>query len=207
MTSIKFIYFDIGGVLILDFSGNNKWDEMKRDLGFTDEKKSIFDSLWEQYTGRVNLDYDIDDFVEVLKEHSDLIKNDYSMLMDFVNRFEVNPYLSQIVTLSSGQYGLGLLTNMYPRMLEKITERALLPSYEWDAVIDSSIEGFEKPEEAIYLLAENRVTVQPNEILFVDNKEENLEVPRQRGWKTFLYDSSKPEDAARQLAKKLDLEL
>lgn len=26
-------------------------------------------------------------------------------------------------------------------------------------------------------------------------------------WKTFLYDSSKPEDAARQLAKKLDLEL
>lgn len=30
---IKFVYFDIGGVVVKDFSGNNKWNEMKKFMG------------------------------------------------------------------------------------------------------------------------------------------------------------------------------
>jgi hypothetical protein len=29
---ISFIYFDVGGVLIQDFSGNNKWNELLSEL-------------------------------------------------------------------------------------------------------------------------------------------------------------------------------
>lgn len=30
---IKFIYFDVGGVVIDDFSGNDSWRELKVELG------------------------------------------------------------------------------------------------------------------------------------------------------------------------------
>ena len=43
MPDIKFIYFDIGGVLLLDFSKTNKWLEMRRDLGISPDLDSQFE--------------------------------------------------------------------------------------------------------------------------------------------------------------------
>lgn len=39
---IKFIYFDVGGVVILDYSKTNKWNEMLTDLGIPEELKPKF---------------------------------------------------------------------------------------------------------------------------------------------------------------------
>ena len=33
---ISFVYFDVGGVVILDFSGTNKWEMVKKEWGITD---------------------------------------------------------------------------------------------------------------------------------------------------------------------------
>lgn len=30
---ISFIYFDVGGVAMLDFSGTNKWELLKKEIG------------------------------------------------------------------------------------------------------------------------------------------------------------------------------
>ncbi len=207
MPNLQFIYFDVGGVLIADFSGNNKWREMKRDLGFTDETIHLFDSLWEKHTTRVSLDYDIDNFVQVLNENANAhLSEDYSLLMDFVNRFEPNPHLAKLISLLGGSYQLGLLTNMYPRMLSRISEHNLLPQFAWNAVVDSSVVGYCKPDEAIYTLAEQKAQVDPGEILFIDNMEENLVVPQKRGWQTFLYDPTAPDQSAQELARKIGIE-
>jgi hypothetical protein len=32
----KFVYFDVGGVLIKDFSKTNKWEELKKAKNITD---------------------------------------------------------------------------------------------------------------------------------------------------------------------------
>ncbi len=34
---ISFVYFDLGGVVIRDFSGTNKWEEVKQEWGLTDK--------------------------------------------------------------------------------------------------------------------------------------------------------------------------
>lgn len=198
---IKCIYFDIGGVLVRDFSGTTKWTEMLTDLGFPSEKQILFEKLWNQYTSRVNLDYDIDAFVPIIQKHTDRNLTNYSMLNDFISRFERNEYLSEIARMLTDNYTLGLLTNMYPRMLSSIIDANLLPEITWDSVVDSSVVGVQKPDEEIFVYAEQKVSCMPNEILFVDNKRENLVVPQQRGWQTFLYDPSTPKSSAEELKK------
>lgn len=45
--SIKHVYFDIGGVLLLDFSGTTKWTQLRRDLGFAADQDELFDRIRE----------------------------------------------------------------------------------------------------------------------------------------------------------------
>jgi hypothetical protein len=53
---ISFFYFDVGGVVIKDFSATNKWGAMLADMGVTPEKMSQFDQLWDQHQKEVCLD-------------------------------------------------------------------------------------------------------------------------------------------------------
>lgn len=49
---IKFVYFDIGGVVIEDFSGNKKWEELKQELGVSSDKFAEFDELYNKYVSK-----------------------------------------------------------------------------------------------------------------------------------------------------------
>ena len=42
---IKFIYFDVGGVLVRDFSKSNKWQELVNEIGISKKKKRFFTIL------------------------------------------------------------------------------------------------------------------------------------------------------------------
>jgi FMN phosphatase YigB (HAD superfamily) len=84
----------------------------------------------------------------------------------------------------------GLLTNMYVGMFNKIIERNLLPSIDWDVVIDSSIVGLKKPDIRIFKLAEKKSGASGKEIVFVDNNDKNIKTANILSWNTFLYDSA-----------------
>ena len=58
---------------------------------------------------------------------------------------------------------------MYPGMLDLISQRDLLPSVNWEIVIDSSVVGLSKPQDEIYILAAKEASVDPVSILFVEN--------------------------------------
>jgi len=90
---IKFVYFDVGGVVELDFSGTNKWEELKKEIGVTPELRDEYDKLWSEIEKRLCVDLDADVFFEQIKKHFQLnTPSDYSFLLNgFVNRFETNP--------------------------------------------------------------------------------------------------------------------
>lgn len=46
-TSIKTIFFDVGGVLIKDFSKTNKWEQMLDGLELTNEQRKVFEELFD----------------------------------------------------------------------------------------------------------------------------------------------------------------
>jgi len=192
---ISFVYFDIGGVTIKDFTATDNWERLKReDLKLNDQTTPIFDQFWQEYGRRLGLDIDVDILAPKLS-----LPEGYSILAQFIKRFEQNQLIWPIIQSAKEKYRIGLLTDMYPRMFNAIKAAGLFPPIEWDIVIDSSVEKVRKPDPEIYALAETRAGVKPEEILFIDNDQKNLVPAAARGWSTFWYDSRDYDKSSKDL--------
>ena len=193
-------------MIILDFSKTDKWQEMLVDLGTGKSEHKKFFEVFKQfsqniYTGKMNLE----EFTEIVKSKFDIdVPSEYSMLDDFANRFEANPSLTPIITKLSKRYKLGLLTTQYLGMLDKIKERGIFPEVKWDVIVDSSIVGFCKPQDEIFKLAEEKSSVAPKNILFIENSEKHIQVAKKRGWQTLLYNPANVVHSNERLVKMLD---
>lgn len=102
-------------------------------------------------------------------------------------------------------YEIGLLTNMAPRMLAAINQSELLPKLSWNAVVDSSDVGYQKPDYRIFEIAELKAGVEPNELFFVDNIPSHVAAAQERGWKAALYDPHNPIESSKKIEKWLNL--
>lgn len=80
---------------------------------------------------------------------------------------------------------LGLLTNASMARRQTLQKYALEKYFD---VIDISAEtGFIKPAEIAYTNFVGQFNVKPAEIVYVDDVEKNLEVPKKFGWHTVYY--------------------
>lgn len=187
--TIKFIYFDVGGVVIKDFSGTNKWNELKNGMGIKPNQEGEFDEIFDKYEPEVCIGRDVETLVPLLQEKLSLnLPPTYSFLLDFVNRFERNKTIWPTIDRLKQKYKVGLLTNMYPNMLNQIYKAGLMPDVKWDVVIDSSIEKVRKPQDEIFQLAQDRSGFSGQEILFVENGKKHIDAASKFGWQTLLYD-------------------
>lgn len=200
----KFIYFDVGGVVIQDFSGTNKWEELRRNIGIRPEQDEEFNTFFDKYETEVCLGRNIETLLPMLRNNFGVsFPKGYSLLQDFVDRFEKNKSIWPVIEYAKNNYKIGLLTNMYTGMLDKIYEKGLMPKIEWDAVIDSSIENVVKPQREIFELAQKRAGVNADEILFVENSKKHVEAAKSMNWYTFLYNSSNVVKASKDLLEQL----
>lgn len=199
---IKFIYFDVGGVVIQDFSGTYKWEELKAELGVNKDNSQKFDDVWAIYDNEICVTRKVNSLVPILNREVGLnIPLDYSLLGGFVNRFEKNESIWPVVGKAKKKYRIGLLTNMYLGMFEKIQVKGILPPVGFDVIVDSSQVKLQKPDEEIFRLAEKLAGVSGSEILFVENSKMHVEAANELGWQTFLYNSSDVTGSSQELLK------
>lgn len=198
---IKFVYFDVGGVIIKDFSGTNKWEELRNELGITSATQAKFDKLWSATKDTRDTTFDVDKLVPFLrKECNPNLPHGYSLLMGFVNRFEKNELIWPVLSAIQKEVSIGLLTNMYPRMLDNIYKKDIMPLINWNIVIDSSIVKIKKPDVEIYKLAEEQAEVSGSYILFIDNSQTHLDIAQKDfGWQTFLFDPKNVNESSQRL--------
>ncbi|MGB4965738.1 MAG: HAD-IA family hydrolase [Microgenomates group bacterium] len=198
---ISFIYFDVGGVAMLDFSGTNKWEELKKEMGVNEDNNAAWEHVWSRYKNKVCLDCDVDSLVPIFTTEVGLnLPPDYSLLDNFIKRFTVNMSIWPVVDAVAKKYRIGLLTNMYPRMLSALFEQKLIPPKEtWEIILDSSEIGFQKPDKRLYEIAQQVSGVKNEEILFIENSAEHLQAAQDFGWQTFAYDSQTPNESSREL--------
>jgi len=198
---IKFVYFDVGGVMIDDFSGNDKWREMKRELGVTPKMDNEFERLYGEYSAKgLGLDLPVDDLIPVFeKELGIKFPEGFSWLNYYLDHFDRNEDLWPVVERVRKSCKVGLLTNMYVDMFEGIEGRGLLPQIKWDVVVDSTQVMAQKPEKKIYEIARQMSGVAAEELLFVDNSKGNVEAAKALGWQIFLYDPSNHKKACEEL--------
>lgn len=189
---MKFVYFDIGGVLIEDFSGTSNWDLLTKEWGIIKkEDKEKIDRLFNIFEKEADLGRNVEEFLPLVEKNFKIkFPKNYSINKDFVGRFCRNEKINEIINKIKDKYKLGLLTNMYPKMLDLIRKNNLIPNVNWSIIIDSSVEKCIKPDKKIYEIAEKKCGFKTEDILFIDNREENLEVPKKMGWQTYWYDSN-----------------
>lgn len=201
---VSFIYFDVGGVAVLDFSKTEMWEDLKKELGITAINNQRFEEIWKEHELEICLNRDVDSLLPLLREDIKLtVPENYSLLEGFIKRFRVNPEIWPLINELKRKYRIGLLTNMYPRMLDELTKQQLLQDLDWDVVIDSSRVGLQKPDPKIFALAMERAGVKPEEILFVENSDEHIQAAKAAGWQTFLYDPSNIQVATKVLREHL----
>ncbi|OGV96778.1 hypothetical protein A2W24_01820 [Microgenomates group bacterium RBG_16_45_19] len=198
---IHFIYFDVGGVVIKDFTVSNKWVEMQDDFGLNQTEREGLIKVWHRYQDEICVTRDVDSLMAILtKEVKIKFPKHYSLLEDMVNRFEANSSIWPIIKKVKTNTRIGLLTNMYPRMFALIQRKKIMPPVEWEVVIDSSVEGSQKPEARMFRIAYERSGIaHQQELLFVDNSQEHIEAAKTLGWQTYWYDSTNYEKSSKAL--------
>lgn len=198
---ISFVYLDVGGVADIDFSGNEqKWQELRAELGVTSENEQKYLAVWDRYLPTICTTCDLETVVKAFRDEVGLdLPDDYSLMDAFVKRFEPNPSIWPVVQTIKRAVPVGLLTNMYVGMLDAIFEANILPPVEWDVIVDSSVELCQKPERKIFEIAQKKAGVPASEILFVDNSAEHVAAAKQLGWQTLLYDTASPKQSSERL--------
>jgi len=192
---ISFVYFDIGGVLIKDFGSSEGWTKLKKDIGLKEEFSKEFDDLYSMYEqAELCLNRDIDTLIPIFTDKFGInFPAGYSLMQDMVNRFEINDSIWPLVFKLKEKVKLGLLTNICPRMLDAYFKRGIMPPIKWDAIIDSSVVGYQKPDVEIYKIAEEKSKTKKEEILFIDDIQKNIDAAADFGWQTILYDRNDTE--------------
>jgi len=80
----------------------------------------------------------------------------------------------------------GILSNMGDNVLERILEIFAWVE-DFDALVWSYQHGLVKPDAAIYELAAEKIGVEPGEILFLDDRLENIEGAERVGWHGLVF--------------------
>jgi FMN phosphatase YigB (HAD superfamily) len=200
--NIKFIYFDLGGVLVLDFTGTNKWQEMLDELGVEENIRDNFTDIYKSHKQNILTGEKIEVLCKDIEDKLNFqFPINYDMISDFVGRFEKNPYIQSVTDLGNGRYKTGILTDCYTDMFELIQNRGILPVTTFDIVVDSSKVGVSKPSKEIYKIAEEKTGFASNQILFIDNKIENIESAKEFGWNVYYYNSNNIEQSNQNLIK------
>lgn len=196
----KKLYLDVGKV-IMDFQGGLDALAVKFGVGLPevtaawrehddDTCKGIIGSqeLWNRL--KAKFDYrgeDIDfpefwaSFFKPIQETHDLMK-------------EISPIVS-----------MGLFTNVYSGMLAVAMSRGIVPKHDYFAIVQSCDHGLAKPDKQLFRVAGSLARVDSNQILFVDDRRENIEMAEQMQWQTVLFDPKNPQKSVGEIRKKLNL--
>jgi len=199
---IKFVYFDVGGVVIKDFSKSNSWMELQNEIGITQDQEGKFIEFWNKFTD-IDTTRDIETLKPLIESEFGLkFPENYSFLVNgFIDRFQKNELIWPVIEKIHQNSKIGLLTNMYVGMFEEIEKHNLFPKIKWDVVIDSSKARQRKPDVEIFKLAEEKSSFKGQEILFVENSQSHVDAAKNFGWQTFFYDSSDYKKSSQNLLK------
>lgn len=193
---IRTIIFDIGNVLT-DF----RWKEFFYEKGYDDEllerigKATVGSSGWCEYDRGLLTDEEImERFVKndpgIEKELRESLKDTKGMVTP---RAYAIPWIQE---LKAKGYQVLYLSNFSHKVEQECSEALTFLPYT-DGGILSYREGVIKPQPEIYELLIKRFQLTPEECVFLDDTEENLEAARAFGIHTILYQNQ--EQALKEL--------
>jgi len=194
---IKFIYFDVGEVLI-------KGAHSKDIATFLGIPYETFRPVFKKYqhdalTGKITSE----EFLEYLKKELPL----HPKLVNFPALWieTISPIKKSIAFFQeiSKTHHIGYLTNLFTDLFDELKKRSMIPNAKNTVLIGSWEVGLRKPDKAIYLLAQEKAGVNPEEILLVDDNKENIKAAEEIGWKGIVFDPNHPVESINKIKQLL----
>jgi putative hydrolase of the HAD superfamily len=189
MAKITALFWDVGGVLL-----SNGWDRKERQSG---AKKFRLD--WEEFedrhelvagrfeTGRLSLDRYLDR--TIFYRPRDFEKDAFRDYMFSLSR-PIDGTLDVVAGIArSGRYLLSTLNNESRELnLHRIEQFELRESF--SLFMSSCFLGVKKPEDEMFRLALDLTQRKPEECLFIDDRELNVECAARLGLQTLHFGSA-----------------
>lgn len=188
---IKLLIFDIGGVLMQkkgDFENNLKLVAEKYGSTKEESLKAFYKNFEEYHNKRILSQYQFWKLFlkELGKEMND---DDFKYLFDIFNdvsQEKENDKLTDLVkNLSKKGYKLAILSHSFRDMDLQIYNSKFLRYF--DRICLSHMNSKKKDTRESFMEIMDAFDVEPEEVLFIEDKEKNIVAPRGLGINTFLY--------------------
>jgi epoxide hydrolase-like predicted phosphatase len=109
---------------------------------------------------------------------------------DFWSGWQLDTVLVEFLRDLRPRYKTAILSNAWPGTRGLLTD-LLKPNQFVDEMIISAEEGVAKPDQRIYQIAIERLEVQPEEAIFVDDLAENVQAARAYGMQSIQFRSTR----------------
>lgn len=182
------VIFDLGEVL---YKFDEAMEEAARFLNVSTDK------LYKAYfTNNSEFEVSKKDYIEILQEMLDRLQKNVEpqVIADIIfnkDKFSIDT-LQLLRELHNVGYKLALLTNTWNGVVKKL----VIPLEEYrlfDKVFESPKIGLRKPDLKLFKYIERSIKSHGEEILFIDDREENIKAAKKMHWETFLYKLGKDQ--------------
>jgi len=196
-SGVKFVYFDINGVLVHFFQ--RAFTQIARQA---DKPTDLIETAFWRYNDVLNRGtMNMREFNTKLgKEYG---VKDFDWQKYYLANVERVPGTDKLIQWAATHYEIGLLTNSGPGVIDDLKKGGFIPDVAYIAIADSSKIGAIKPERRIYEAATQLAAVKPKEILLVDNERPNLTAADREGWHVLWFDDYHPEDSIARIRNSL----
>lgn len=176
---MKNIIFDLGGVVI-DWSPKRVVEEFHGDARLPEHlfKKGFFEEYWTEFDrGTLSLSL----LIEKMSEFTGFAVRECEEFIMFIRNSLVDiPRTTELIReLSEKGYSLYCLSNMSVEFYDYLKVREVFRYF--DGQIISGLENLIKPDPRIYRLLLERYDLNPDDSLFIDDLEANIQAARKEG--------------------------
>lgn len=201
MKKVKFIYFDIGGVLC-DTDDYFKTATEKFNIPLEEFLKLWIELKDDLTKGKLSAD---DLWKSAIKRFNSKNAETYNFLESWMGDYQPRPEVHKLAWHVANKYKVGLISNLYKGMMPRLIELGVVPNINYSAKVLSYEVGFQKPEPEIYELATRLAGVVPEEIFLVDDRQDFLEGAKNYGWQTIWFDEKNINKSINEIEKLLDI--
>lgn len=190
MKKNKLIIFDWGEIVeshYENFGTSQAFNELFKVLGYKNEDIDIFKSLHKYKLSSISSMKKLEETYNEIKKEFDLEKDFAAFVDNYIKIMDKIYYYKDVVefehSLKDKCY-IGILSNLVILDEERINKQLNLSMY--DYVFLSYKFGLKKPNKDIYEEVMKNIEFKPEEILFIDDSEKNIETAKSMGWNTLI---------------------
>lgn len=195
MSNIKFIYFDIGGVLADYVFALRK---LAQELAIPEQQ--LLD-LFHQHVDKIDRgSLSWAEFEKIAYQKLETKKKlDKPLSYYFTSYFNTITETHQLIQEIKDQFPLGILSNVPEDIFQLLKEASFIPNIDFQSLVISAHIGKIKPEKEIFDYALEQIKLPANEVLFIDDKKENTDAAAKLGWNTVLFETNNPQKSVEEI--------